>query len=101
VLHRMSGALLFIALPLLLYGFQQSLTSFTTFGALKAALDHWYAKAIVLVLLWAYFHHLCAGLRHLALDFHLGIGLSAARLSSGLTLTAGILMTLIAAVLLW
>ena len=101
ILHRTSGALLFVALPVLLYGFQQSLASSAAFDALKAALGHWYVKIVVLILLWAYFHHLCAGLRHLALDLHLGIDLHAARLSSWLALIAGILMTLMAGTLLW
>jgi len=101
IMHRMSGAVLFFALPLLLYWFQQSLTSVATFGALKAAFSHRLAKIIVLGLLWGFFHHLCAGLRHLALDMHLGNGLTAARRSSAIVLIAGVLLTFIVAALLW
>ena len=101
IMHRMSGAVLFFALPLLLYWFQQSLTSVATFSALKAAFSHRLAKIIVLGLLWGFFHHLCAGLRHLALDMHLGNGLTAARRSSAIVLIAGVLLTFIVAALLW
>jgi len=101
IMHRVSGAVLFIALPLLLYWFQQSLTSLVTFDVLKAVFSHWLVKIIVLGLLWGYFHHLCAGLRHLALDLHFGTGLTAARQSSVIALIAGMVLTLIAAVLLW
>jgi succinate dehydrogenase / fumarate reductase, cytochrome b subunit len=101
IMHRMSGAVLFFALPLLLYWFQQSLTSAATFGAFKAAFSHRLVKIIVLGLLWGFFHHLCAGLRHLALDMHLGTGLTVARRSSAIVLVAGVLLTLIVAALLW
>jgi len=101
IMHRVSGAVLFIALPLLLYWFQQSLTSLAAFDALKAVFSDWPVKIIALGLLWGYFHHLCAGLRHLALDLHFGTGLAAARLSSALVLAAGVLLTVVAAVLLW
>ncbi len=101
IMHRVSGAVLFIALPLLLYWFQQSLTSSATFDVLKMVFSHWLVKIIALGLLWGYFHHLCAGLRHLALDLHFGTGLTAARLSSAIALIAGVVSTLIAAVLLW
>jgi len=101
IMHRVSGAVLFFALPLLLYWFQQSLTSLATFGAFKAAFSHRLVKIIVLGLLWGFFHHLCAGLRHLALDMHLGTGLTAARRSSAIVLIAGVLLTFIVAALLW
>ena len=101
IMHRVSGAVLFIALPLLLYWFQQSLTSLAAFDALKAVFSDWPVKIIALGLLWGYFHHLCAGLRHLALDLNFGTGLAAARLSSALVLAAGVLLTVVAAVLLW
>jgi succinate dehydrogenase / fumarate reductase cytochrome b subunit len=101
IMHRVSGAALFVALPLLLYWFQQSLTSFATFSALKMLFTHWPVKIVVIGLLWGYFHHLCAGLRHLALDLHFGTGLAAARLSSAIVLFVGVSLTSIAAVLLW
>jgi succinate dehydrogenase / fumarate reductase, cytochrome b subunit len=101
IMHRVSGAVLFFALPLLLYWFQQSLTSLATFGAFKAAFSHRLVTIIVLGLLWGFFHHLCAGLRHLALDMHLGTGLTAARRSSAIVLIAGVLLTFIVAALLW
>ncbi|HUO44937.1 MAG TPA: succinate dehydrogenase, cytochrome b556 subunit [Burkholderiales bacterium] len=101
ILHRVSGALLFLALPLMLYAFQQSLASPAAFAAFKTALGHWYSKMALLALLWTYFHHLCAGLRHLALDLHIGVDLRSARRSARLTLVTGIALTVLAAVLLW
>src|SRR5258705_456781 len=53
ILHRVSGALLFVFLPFLLYLFERSLTSTGTFEALKAVLSNLVAKVVVLVLTWA------------------------------------------------
>jgi succinate dehydrogenase / fumarate reductase cytochrome b subunit len=101
ILHRLSGGALFIALPGILYEFQQSLESATTFDSFKALLARGDSKSIVLVVLGAYFYHLCAGLRHLAFDLHFGLGLTAARVTSVMTLAAALLLTLAAGVFLW
>lgn len=68
ILHRVSGALLFLFLPFLLFLFDQSLTSELSFEVFKAFLSNIVVKLIVLVLSWAFFHHFCAGIRHLLMD---------------------------------
>ena len=73
ILHRVSGLLLFLLLPFVLYLLDKSLTSETTFGMFKAVTSHWFAKLVILALLWAYLHHFCAGVRHLFMDVHLGL----------------------------
>ena len=98
ILHRISGALLFLAgIPLLLWGVQRSLASPEGFAAATAPLG----KLVFLVLAWCYVFHLLAGLRHLALDLHIGIGLAPARGSAALVLVLSILLALIVAVRLW
>jgi succinate dehydrogenase / fumarate reductase cytochrome b subunit len=67
--HRISGALLFIFLPFLLYLFDQSLTSELSFEVFKGFLSNIVVKLIVLVLGWAFLFHFCAGVRHLFMDF--------------------------------
>ena len=101
IMHRISGAVLFLALPLLLWWLQQSLMSFNTFTALKAAFSHWFIKLLIIGLLWGYLHHLCAGIRHLVLDLDVGTELSAARMSSKLVLGVSITLTIVIGVLLW
>ena len=101
IMHRASGAALFLALPLLLWWLQQSLVSTTSFTALQATLSHWATKLVVIALAWGYLHHLCAGLRHLALDLDVGTELGAARLSSMLVLGVSIALTVVVAALLW
>ncbi|MBY4870921.1 succinate dehydrogenase, cytochrome b556 subunit [Burkholderia sp. Bp9017] len=68
ILHRISGALLFLFLPFLLFLFDQSLTSELSFEVFKAFLSNIVVKLIVLALSWAFFHHFCAGIRHLLMD---------------------------------
>ncbi|CAB3772396.1 succinate dehydrogenase, cytochrome b556 subunit [Paraburkholderia solisilvae] len=68
ILHRASGALLFIFLPFLLYLFDQSLTSELSFEVFKVFLSNIIVKLITLVLAWAFLFHFCAGIRHLLMD---------------------------------
>ncbi|AFQ51208.1 succinate dehydrogenase, cytochrome b556 subunit [Burkholderia cepacia] len=68
ILHRISGALLFLFLPFVLFLFDQSLTSELSFEVFKAFLSNIIVKLIVLALSWAFLHHFCAGIRHLLMD---------------------------------
>ena len=68
ILHRLSGGLLFVFLPFLLYLFDQSLTSELSFEVFKGFLSNIVVKLITLVLAWAFLFHFCAGVRHLFMD---------------------------------
>jgi succinate dehydrogenase / fumarate reductase cytochrome b subunit len=68
ILHRVSGGLLFVFLPFLLYLFDQSLTSELSFEVFKGFLSNILVKLITLVLAWAFLFHFCAGVRHLLMD---------------------------------
>jgi succinate dehydrogenase / fumarate reductase cytochrome b subunit len=101
ILHRVSGAVLFLALPGLLWCLQQSLVSFQSFAAVQAVLAHWWVKVIITGLLWSYFHHLCAGIRHLLMDVYHTTDLPAARFSAMLALGSGVALAAAAGALLW
>lgn len=101
IMHRISGAVLFLALPLLLWWLQRSLTSFDTFTALQTTFSHGFVKLVVIGLWWGYLHHLCAGIRHLMLDMDYGAELETARLTSMLVFGVSITLTIVAAALLW
>jgi succinate dehydrogenase / fumarate reductase cytochrome b subunit len=102
ILHRISGALLFlVGIPVLLWGVQRSLASPDAFAQWKAAVAHPFAKLVLLLLAWAYIHHLLAGLRHLVLDLHVGVELASARRSAAIVFVLALLITLIVAVRLW
>jgi succinate dehydrogenase / fumarate reductase cytochrome b subunit len=73
IIHRISGAGLFLLLPFLLWLFQSSLTSPETFASVKGVVGHPLAKIVLLGLIWFYMHHFCAGIRYLLLDLHKGL----------------------------
>lgn len=101
ILHRVSGAALFLFIPFLLTLFEWSLESQQTFLRFKGTFSHWAIKLILIGLIWAYLHHLLAGLRHLALDLHYGTDLATSRASSWAVLAGGIVLTLAIAVKIW
>ena len=101
ILHRISGLLLFIALPLLLLMLQYSLRSIETYTQLLAVLAHPLAKLMLLGLLWAFLHHFCAGLRYLAIDLDYGVKLAQARASSKMVLAVSLVLTVLLGVKLW
>ncbi|MBN8742818.1 MAG: succinate dehydrogenase, cytochrome b556 subunit [Thiomonas arsenitoxydans] len=71
ILHRISGAVMFLALPLVLWAFDDSLRSADSHATITQFLSHWFVKLILLGLFWALMHHLVAGVRHLWMDaFH-------------------------------
>ncbi|MBU6437276.1 MAG: succinate dehydrogenase, cytochrome b556 subunit [Betaproteobacteria bacterium] len=71
ILHRVSGALMFLLLPLVVWLFDRSITSEISFVSFQNAVSHWFVKLILLGLIWAYLHHFIAGVRHLWMDaFH-------------------------------
>jgi succinate dehydrogenase / fumarate reductase cytochrome b subunit len=101
ILHRVSGAVLFLMLPLLLCLLGGSLESPRAFAEFKSWVGHPLVKLILIGLLWAYLHHFCAGIRHLAMDMHLGLELASARASSWAVFVVSILLTLVIGGLLW
>ncbi|GAB3625459.1 succinate dehydrogenase, cytochrome b556 subunit [Pandoraea terrae] len=70
ILHRISGAIMFLLLPFVLYLFEQSLTSELSFDVLRGIASNWFAKLVILVLAWGFLHHFLAGLRHLRMDLN-------------------------------
>lgn len=101
ILHRISGAALFLFLPLLLWLLQASLTAPESYERYRAAIAHPLAKLVLIGLLWAFLHHLFAGIRFLLLDVHVGTELAAARGSSRVVLGAGVLLAVALGVWLW
>ncbi len=101
ILHRISGVILFLLLPLVLWMLQASLQSAESFASFQSFVAHPIAKIIVLGLFWGYAHHLLAGLRHLLLDLHVGAELASARASSMAVLAGGILLTVVLGVRIW
>ena len=95
ILHRVSGAGLFLFLPVLLWLFSASLTSAETFATFRSVFASLPAKVVLAGLLWAFVHHCCAGIRFLLLDLHVGIEKEAARKSAAVVFAVSIPLTLI------
>lgn len=102
ILHRVSGAVLFlIGIPLLLWVVQRALASPDGWTQMRGILAHPFARLILVVLAWSYFHHFIAGIRHLLMDLHIGMDLRSARQSGAVTLVLGVILTLGVVVKLW
>ena len=101
ILHRISGAGLFLFIPFVLFLLQTSLASPEGFAAVKQVMGGGYAKLVLLGLLWALLHHFFAGLRFLAMDLHFGLDLPQARRSSITVLVASLSLTFLLGVWLW
>jgi succinate dehydrogenase / fumarate reductase, cytochrome b subunit len=93
ILHRVSGAGLFLFLPFLLYLFQESLLSEISFEHFRGIASHPFAKIILLGLSWAYLHHFVAGVRHLFMDNHLALGKDAAQKTARWVLIISLVLT--------
>ena len=78
ILHRVSGALMFLLMPFIIWMFDSSITSEISFAKFAAAFNvglgfipGWFMKLLALAIIWAYLHHFIAGIRHLYMDtFH-------------------------------
>jgi succinate dehydrogenase / fumarate reductase cytochrome b subunit len=101
ILHRVSGAALFVSLYWLLCAFDTSLASQKDFDAIRALFATPLVKFVGLGLAWAYLHHFCAGIRYLFLDMDRGVDLPAARKSSMAVLVVSLVLTLAVGAKLW
>lgn len=102
ILHRVSGAILFLLLPFIIWMFDVSLTSeisferFTSaFGAGIGFLPGWFIKLVALAIIWGYLHHFIAGVRHLYMDATHSVTKEFGKSSAIVTLALGFGLTVI------
>ncbi len=102
ILHRVSGALMFLLLPFVVWLFDVSLSTEASYERFTNAfvagigwLPAWFVKLVVLGLIWSYLHHAIAGLRHLWMDVTHSVGLQQAHLSALATLAISGLLTVL------
>ena len=101
ILHRVSGALMFLLLPFILYLFEQSITSEISFAYLQGLVSGWFVKLVILALSWSYLHHFCAGVRHLVMDAHIGLSKEGARQSATAVFAVSVPLALLVALKLF
>ncbi len=100
ILHRISGVLMFVLLPFIIWMFDTSVSSEYSWNRFHAAFGSggWaiVAKLVALVLIWAYLHHFIAGLRHVWMDVsHAAVTKSFGFTSAKVTLVASLLLTVV------
>jgi succinate dehydrogenase / fumarate reductase, cytochrome b subunit len=101
ILHRISGAGLFIFAWVLLYLLEESLRSPEAYEQVRVLMSCWTAKIFLTGMLWAFLHHFFAGIRFLLLDIHIGGDLQAARASSWAVLAASLALTVFLGARIW
>lgn len=102
IFHRVTGVTMFLFLiPALLMLLQCTLSGETGFNQWKGYFALPAVKLIVLGFVWAYMHHLFAGIRYLLLDIHVGIAKEPAQMSAKVVLAAGVIATLLIGVRIW
>ena len=102
ILHRISGALMFVLLPFIIWMFDTSISSEYSFARFSSAFNNglWrlpavMVKLVTLALIWAYLHHLIAGLRHVYMDVNHAVSKEFGRSSALFTLALSLGLTAI------
>jgi succinate dehydrogenase / fumarate reductase cytochrome b subunit len=103
ILHRISGVLMFMLMPFIIWMFDKSISSEISFAKFTSAFGQglgvfpgWFIKLVVLALIWAYLHHFIAGLRHLWMDVsHKAVSMEFGMTSARVTLAASLLLTVV------
>ena len=102
ILHRISGALMFVLLPFIIWMFDTSISSEYSFARFSSAFNNglWLlpaalVKLVALALIWAYLHHLIAGVRHVYMDVNHAVSKEFGRSSALFTLALSLGLTVI------
>ncbi len=101
ILHRVSGVLMFLLMPFIIWMFDTSVTSEVSYDVFRSAfmagvgfVPGWFLKLVALALIWAYLHHLIAGVRHLWMDATHAVTKEFGQSSAIVTLALSVLLTL-------
>ena len=102
ILHRISGAIMFLLLPFVIWMFDTSVSSQVSYDTFASAFDRglgvlpgWFVKLVALALIWADLHHFVAGIRHMVMDAWHTVSKEQGRNSAIVTLVISIALTLL------
>jgi len=102
ILHRVSGALMFLLMPFIIWMFDTSISSEISFARFTSVFNigvgfvpGWFVKLVALSIIWAFLHHLIAGLRHLWMDARHAVTKEFGKSSAIFTLVLSVGMTLV------
>ena len=100
ILHRISGIIMFVLMPFVIWLFDVSVTSEISYEAFRSAflaglgfLPAWFVKLVTLGLIWGYLHHFVAGVRHLWMDMTHSVSIQQGKSSAIATLVISIVLT--------
>jgi succinate dehydrogenase / fumarate reductase cytochrome b subunit len=100
ILHRVSGGLMFLLLPFIVWMLDTSLSSEVSYDTFTSAfvagigfVPGWFVKLVCLALIWAYLHHFIAGVRHLWMDMTHSVSKAQGRSSAVFTLVSSVILT--------
>jgi len=102
ILHRVSGLLMFLLLPFIIWMFDTSLSTEISYDAFTNAfvagigfVPAWFVKLAVLGLIWGYLHHFIAGVRHLWMDATHSVSKAQGHNSAVFTLAVSVALTVL------
>lgn len=102
ILHRISGFVLFLLMPFVIWLFDVSVTSEISFDTFRSAflagigfLPGWFVKLVALGLIWSYLHHFVAGVRHLWMDMTHSVSKEQGKSSAIATLVISLALTVL------
>lgn len=101
ILHRLTGFLLFLSIPVVLWLLKKSLTEASFYNAFYGVMSCPLAKLIYLVLIWAFVYHMTAGVRFLFLDLDKAVEIKKAKMTAKVVLVVSTLITIALGVLIW
>lgn len=101
ILHRISGVILFLLIPLLIWILDNSLFSENSFDTVQAYANTWIVKLLIWLSLSALIYHLFAGIRHLLMDTGWGETLPAARKSAKIAIVLTVIVMILLGIWLW
>ena len=100
ILHRISGFLMFLLMPFVIWLFDVSVTSEISYESFRSAylaglgfLPAWFIKLVTLGLIWGYLHHFTAGVRHLWMDMTHSVSKAQGKSSAVATLAISLVLT--------
>ena len=100
IAHRISGVLLFLSIPIVIWMLERSLHSPQGYEQVISLFDSGLVKLMTLLIAWSVAHHLFAGIRFLLIDFDIGVTLETARKSALIVNVLGVVGVLIAVVMI-
>jgi succinate dehydrogenase cytochrome b subunit len=102
ILHRISGIIMFVLMPFVIWMFDTSLSSEITYEEFTSVFiagfwifPAWMVKLVVLALIWSLLHHFIAGLRHLWMDLTHAVSKEFGRNSALVTIASSLVLTLV------